>query len=111
MSLRLLDYISFPSEVSKVKEDYAIRYLVEPWGKPREHTDSISVRPGIQVQSDNYGYADDVFLASILRGEDGKISSILLLDSKGGHKPTVEILEAVKKAIEHHLEHHAQNQP
>lgn len=81
------------------KEVYEIRYRVEPWGKPTEEMGE-QVRPGIRV-TEEWGYTDRLFAASIL--ENG---SIILLDSKYGAEPDREVLEAVRDAINHHLEHH-----
>ena len=85
---------------------YRIRYTVEPWGKPTELPKE-RVAPGIARSGGKYGYADDVFVASILRDEKGGIASILLMSSEPGPgRPSRELLEAVRDQIIHQLECH-----
>jgi len=84
---------------------YAVRYLVEQWNKPRPEGGK-KVRDGIVLSDDNHGYADAVFVASVMKTDDGEIGSILLLDSDNGHLPSRTMLEAVRDQINHHLEHH-----
>lgn len=88
---------------------YPIRYLVEPWNKPRGTTTKTSV-PGVRISTDNYGYADELFVASIIKGgEDGDNDSVLLLSTEGTMKPSRRILELVRDQIIHQLEHHTEN--
>lgn len=90
-----------------MKHVYKIRYLVELWNKPPQSEDvGESSIPGVRQSTTDYGYADDLFVASIVRSEDGKAESILLMDSISGSPPDKKMLELVKKQIEHYLEHH-----
>src|SRR5690242_17106329 len=86
---------------------YAVRYCHEDWNKPVP-ADNLyrQVRPGIRVSSTDYGYTDVLFAASVLLDEAGEYSSILLLSSEGGEKPSRKLLEAVREQIDHYLECH-----
>lgn len=86
---------------------YGVRYCVEPWNKPPGCLSRERPFPGVRVSDDNHGYADALLVASILRDEEG-IASILLLATEGGPNPPRELLEAVRNAITHHLEHHCE---
>lgn len=81
---------------------YKIRYLVEPWNKPRGEAVPTMV-DGVKVSVDNYGYADELFVASIMHEKAGG-ESILLLSSEG--EPTRALLEKIRTQIDHYLEHH-----
>lgn len=91
---------------------FAVRYFIDPeWKKePEGDRDREGSKiPGVTVMSENYGYADRLFVASIAYKEGGKsdeVSSILLLDSREGHELSRGTLEMVKAAIEHHLDIH-----
>lgn len=80
--------------------------MVEPWNKPRENISERRTIPGVVMSNDNYGYADDVFVVSIIRNGDGSIEFMLLLSSEGFGGPSRELLEGVRDCINHHLEHH-----
>ena len=84
------------------KQRYKIRYRVEvgDFAKPDDDTLTL-VRPGIRVSNDA-GYADQLFVASIVE-MDGR-ESILLLSSEG--KPSREMLLKVREQINHYLEEH-----
>ncbi len=86
---------------------YKIRYLVESWNKPPAGEDrgGPKVRSNVTVSRSDHGYTDDIFLASIVRDENGDVESVLLLDSDGPN-PSREILELVKRQNEHHLANH-----
>jgi hypothetical protein len=87
--------------------NYAIRYRVEDWNKPRENVEEKPIRPGIIVSKDDYGYTDRLFLASIIYGDgEDREPSVMLLDSVDGPTPSKEILELIKGTIEHYLKHH-----
>lgn len=60
--------------------------------------------PGVVVSADDYGYADSLFVASVMREPDGSIGSVLLMTDEG--RPSEEVLLAVKEQIEHYLENH-----
>lgn len=47
---------------------YGVRYFCEPWNKPMEG-ETKEVQSGIKICKGNYGYADDVLIASIIRDE------------------------------------------
>lgn len=83
---------------------YGVRYRVEHWNKPAENKGK-KVANLVRVSDDDHGYADVLFLASIVFDDDGQFS-ILLMDSMNGPKPSRRILEAVRYQIDHHLEHH-----
>lgn len=78
---------------------YKLRYKTEVWGKIPEEIGE-QAQPGIRV-TENWGYTDHLFVASILSG-----GSILLMDSQDGISPSRDVLEAVRDAINHHLEYH-----
>lgn len=86
-------------------KSYAVRYSVEPWNKPvPSSAKGPRARPGITVSTNDYGYTDLLFLASIL--EDG---SVLLLSSeqRDEGRPSRALLERIRDQINHQLEHHA----
>lgn len=86
---------------------YRIRYYLETGSFSRPQ-DAVQVRDGISVSNDNYGYADDVFVASILHDESGNPSSILLLSGEGNPAgaPSRKMLETIRDLINHTLEEH-----
>jgi len=81
---------------------YRVRYLVEPWNKPRPRDDEeIKVRDGIILLKDSkFGYTDELFIVSMLDG-----GSYALFSTDGHIPPTKESLLKVKGYIEHYLEH------
>jgi hypothetical protein len=87
---------------------YKIRYMVEEWNKPAGSKTRKTEFDGIKVSTDNYGYTDELLVASILHDEKGEIKSIGLFSSEGRLMPSRKLLEAVKSQIEHQLEHHAE---
>jgi hypothetical protein len=88
---------------------YLVRYFIEKWNKPIEEKGPVeNVAPGIKIVSPSYGYVDQLFVASIMKDEDGEIESILLLDSEAGKAPSRTTLLAVKEAIEHQLKYHCE---
>lgn len=91
-----------------MSRSYRIRYHVEPeWNGPPAIECKQTEIAGIRVSPDNFGYADSLFVASILKDHHGTVSSVLLMDSETGAHPSREILEIVKREIEHYLEQHA----
>ena len=92
--------------MSSKRQKYAIRYSVEPWNKVIPAALGRSVAPGVRMTGTNYGYTDAIFLASIIKTEDGKIDSIVLMDSESGAYPSRDMLLVIKAQIEHHLECH-----
>ncbi len=87
------------------KRKYAVRYEVEPWGKP-VRVPTANVQPGVRVTSDNSGYCDLLFVGSVLLNDAEEIASVLLLSSESDGLSR-RLLEAVRDQIDHHLEHHA----
>ena len=87
---------------------YRTRYLIEEWNKPPDVSPTPTPVSGVSVSSNDFGYTDDLFFASILRKENGEIGSILLLSSEGNEhgKPSKEMLLAVRDMIDHQLQHH-----
>lgn len=89
---------------------YKIRYLAEPWNKPippggaEDEPAIVEGEESIISSTDNYGYTDTLFVASILEDKKGNISSVAIFDSNNCQYPSVEVLEAVKKAIDFRLE-------
>lgn len=96
--------------MAEKKEVYKIRYLIEPWGKPA-NSDGKKVLPGVIKSRDNYGYADDIFLASIIRDEKGNVTSIMLIDSVSGAYPSRDMLEMIRDQIDHYLDEHTPSSP
>ncbi len=88
-----------------MSRSFAIRYKVEPWGKPVEEPVE-RVLPGIQVTESDYGYADAVFVASIIRDKNGNPISVLLMDSDDGPSPSRKMLSQIRAAIDHYLQEH-----
>ena len=87
------------------EKNYGVRYWFERWGRPPTEPTFDQVQRGIRTVGENIGYADDVFCASILRDDDGTITSILLLSSES-MPPSKAILEAVRDQIIHQIEAH-----
>lgn len=85
---------------------YAIRYLVEPWGKHPENFGE-EIAPGIRPSNDNFGYTDSLFVASIVRNDDGVAESILLMDSDTMGPPSPEMVKLIRDACDHYLDAHA----
>jgi hypothetical protein len=91
-----------------VKDKYPIRYLVEPWNKPidPDNKQRKSVIPGVTVSTNNYGYTDQILIMSVIVGEDGE-ESVLILDSESkGNIPTRRMLEICIQQCQHILDHH-----
>ena len=89
-----------------MSKNYAIRYLIEPWNEPRL-AGSRLIRKGLRVSDDNHGYADAIFLASIIKDDSGEVESVLLLSSESVNgKIGKEMLLLVRDHIDHCLEHH-----
>lgn len=87
--------------------DYKVRYSVELWNKPVPSTAVLcQAIPGVKVAEGDYGYADQVFVASIICGDDGEPLSVLLIDSESGGRPSRKMLELIRAQIDHHLKHH-----
>jgi hypothetical protein len=87
-------------------QSYKIRYLIEPWGKPRD-VPTREVTPGVRVAiGSNYGYTDLLFVVSVIMTDEGEVGSVLLMDSENGLNPSRKVLEMVRDQINHHLEHH-----
>lgn len=84
---------------------YKIRYSIELWNKPPDQ-EFIQVRKNVRVTKTDYGYTDELFLASILKNEDGSVDSVLLLDSEDGPNITKSKLLLIRDAIDHHLKNH-----
>lgn len=88
---------------------YKIRYFIEDWNKPippEEKKKTVKVMPGVSVSGSNLGYADALFIASIVRDDDGK-ASVLLLDSDSqSGRPSKEMLVDIRDQIDHQLKHH-----
>ena len=95
-----------PEPKKQTDQKFKVRYMVEPWGKPKEGTFR-RVHPNIQVSEDKYGYTDILFVGSIILDEKGKISSILLMDSETGSQVSREVLEAILYQVDHQLRKHA----
>ena len=94
---------------------YQIRYSVEgaensPDGKGFERDSATRISDGLSVSHTDYGYSDDLFVASVLRDDAGEIDSVLLLGTDRGTptgpKISRELLMAVKEQIDHYIEHH-----
>lgn len=96
--------------MSHREQVYHLRYTIENWDKPipdETETQETDVE-GIILSKGNAGYADDLFVVSLIRDtETGKIDSVLLMDTITGTNPSVEMLEMIKERIEHHLKHHS----
>lgn len=89
--------------------NYHIRYKVEQWDKPVPESirsTATKVASQVSVSSNDYGFCDDVFIASIIRNKEGEVVSVLLLDSISEGSPDRKTLELIKTQIEHHIEHH-----
>ncbi len=90
---------------------FAIRYAIEAHDGPADSVQNVA--PGINVSDTEWGFADDIFVASVLR-ENGKISSILLFGSNDG-EPVMgediprELLLAIYEQVGHHLKCHTSN--
>lgn len=89
---------------------YAVRYSVSPWRKsvPIENEGRKVGIPNVTVSDDQYGYTDTLFAASILRGGNGEVESIFLVDTDTSI-PTREMLLMVRDAIDHQLEFHTED--
>lgn len=64
---------------------------------------------GVRVSKDDHGYTDELFLASVVYDKDGS-SSILLLSTESGGRPSLSMLRKIKHVIEAELsdrEHHS----
>lgn len=87
------------------KKNYAFRYFVEPgsWPPPEKAT---RVATGVRVTDDNYGYADNLFVISIVKEDDG-CEHYLMLDTRDQGPPTRQTLLDVRKMIDHYLENHS----
>lgn len=93
---------------------YAVRYMVETWDKPPQKDDTkgtvrLETREGVElpirVSNSDYGYADRLFVASVVMS--GSRPNVLLLDSTQGEENlSREFLEMIRDQIEHYLEHH-----
>lgn len=86
--------------------EYRVRYSVEI-GKFDKPKDTTRIAPGVTASPDNFGYADDLFVASIING-DSDSESILLLSTEGTKdcKPSRAMLTKIRDLIDHYLEEH-----
>lgn len=80
---------------------YRVRYRVEAWGQPVPAGEYDQVQSGVRVRKDNYGYTDELLLASILQDDAGQRSSILLVSESG--PPSRDLLLAVREQIDRAL--------
>jgi hypothetical protein len=89
-----------------MSKNYRFRYKVERWEKPPQGVGE-RVRPGLRVSQDDHGYADGLFIASLVEQENGT-TSIALLSSEGNPegKPSKELLQLIRDQIDHYLEKH-----
>ena len=92
-----------------MSKNYGVRYFCEPWNKPILDGSTVEIMPGIKKSKNNLGYADEVFVASIMHDEKGEYGSILLVSSEGG-LVSRKMLEAVRGQIDHYLKHHVGRQ-
>ena len=84
---------------------YKIRYSVKPWGKPPiEQTRRVA--NGVRITASPFGYTDRLFLMSIINDKNGKIESVLMLDSETGPNLTPEIIELVRRQLDHYEKEH-----
>lgn len=67
---------------------YRVRYSVEI-GEHEAPSGGTVIANGIRISDTDYGYADDLFVVSLVDQGDGKVT-----------------LLAMREAINHHLEHH-----
>ena len=95
------------SNLPQMKERYNYRYQIEKWGKAviDELREDRLPTGDIQVRG-NHGYADELFIASILTNDEGQIVSVLLLDTVSGATPTREMLTMIRDQCNHQLQHH-----
>ncbi len=89
-----------------MSQRFKIRYKFErgDFAKPS----GTLIREGIRVSDDDNGYADEVFVASIIHpGTEDE--SILLLSSEERQEgqPSREMLLKIRAQIDHYLEHHS----
>lgn len=92
---------------------YAVRYYVEPWGKPvpqRVIDKGDRVKDGITVSPDNHGYTDQLIAVSIVFNSgiigDWKTASMLITDSNTGKIPEKRTLEHLREVIDHMIKKH-----
>ena len=85
---------------------YKIRYMVQDWNKPRENQGK-QVLPNVRVSDTNYGYADSLFVVSIMNDDAGNPASFLLLDSETMGMPSREMLLQIRAQIDHCLKEHS----
>jgi hypothetical protein len=77
---------------------YKLRYRIEPWdGPPEEPSERVSnhVR-----RTQNWGYTDNLFIASILDEGPDENGSVLLLEARRQGPPSKEILLLIRSAID-----------
>ena len=88
---------------------YRIRYSIEvgDFIKPESVT---KVRPGINLSADDYGYADELVVVSLV-GAPGKRSFLVVSTEDGGGPPLPETLRELRDYIDHQLEHHSGPDP
>jgi hypothetical protein len=85
---------------------YRIRYRIEEWNKPAEDLEAKAVQPGIRKSTTDYGFADEVLVASILNYGTPDVT-VLLVDSVSmACNPPRELLVLVRDVINHFLEEH-----
>lgn len=86
---------------------YKVRYTVDiTWNKPTEGNPTELI-PGVKVADSDVGFADDLFIVSVMRDEDGQIASMLPLDTVGqGGFPDPELLDSVVELLLHYQKHH-----
>jgi hypothetical protein len=102
------------SDGRKVEHVYRVRFMMDPdWNRPAPGIEAMErTGPDTLKTSDNYGYADEVVIASLMRDlETGELASVRLCCSEGavapgGEGPSRAALEAVRDHINHYLEHH-----
>lgn len=85
-----------------------MRYLQEEWGKPvpaSSEQGSVQVLDNVTCSGDDYGYADDIFLVSILRDDGGEVESIFMIDTITG-QPSKETLLMIRDQIDHQIAEH-----
>lgn len=98
--------------MTRVERPYKLRYRVDPWGKVPTGQ-AVKVASGIRIMQGPWGYADELFIVSIVKDKTSK-ESWMILDTRAPvnpTKPTVKQLTEVRDFLNHLIEHHASEFP
>jgi|SRR3990167_2288413 len=89
----------------KIKRTYKIRYSVERWGKSLMEP-SERIAKGVRITKSNYGYADALFVMSILHDEKGAVESTLMVDTETGPNLSQAMIDLVRSQLDHYEKDH-----